>query len=466
MASATPNRRPSAARTGFVYLLTLIVIVVVSSLAVVMARGASLRLRAGQAEAARTACRQAALGMLRAVANDLGVSYATGSPRLVTVQPEGEQIGDCTVVLIGRDPSGATQRFDLVDEAGKISVNCLIDPHGLPVPQPVKDGLFNAIGALPKVPGDLAPTLRDWVDDDEVPDRNGGAERTDSTYAGANVPYAPRNAPIETIDELRLAHGVTDQLFFGEDVNGNGRLDPGEDADHDGKLTPGLRDLLTLEARDRANPPAGTPGFVNVRDRNGLRALFLKLFDKAREAELDAILQPIPANGILSRLHLLVTLELDDSEADAIWPYLSGPEGRLGLIDAWSCHEDVLVAAVGAPIAKTIIAARPTTRPAGPGWLANCLTAPEAAQVGFLLTSGSYQFSVDILAVRNDGSGWARIRALIDCSAGSALVLNVRPLETQGWPLPDATPEMIRRTRPGGDAATGSIASFLTSSRH
>lgn len=459
------QRTPSPARAGFVYLLALIVIVVVSSLAVVMARGAGLRLRAGQADTARATCRVAALGVLRAVANDLGTSYATGAPHLLTVLPDGERVGDCTVVLIGRDPSGVAQRFDLIDEAGKISVNCLIDPHGLPVPQPVKDGLFNAISALPGAPVDLAPTLKDWVDDDEVPDKNGGAERTDSTYSGANVPYAPRNAPIETVDELRLVHGVTDQLFFGEDANSNGRLDPGEDTNHDGKLTPGLRDLLTLESRDRANPPAGTPSFVNVRDRNGLRALFQKLFGQAREAELDAILQPIPPSGILSRLHLLVTLDLDDSEADTIWPYLSGPEGRLGLIDAWSCHEDVLTAAVGVTIAKSIIAARPTTRPSGPGWLTNALTAPEAAQVGVLLTSGSYQFSVDILAVRNDGSGWARLGAYIDCSAGSALVVNVRPLETQGWPLPDATPEMIRRNRTGSDAG-GSLPSFLTTSKH
>ena len=48
--------RPSAgARAGFVYLLTLIVIVVVSSLAVVMARGASIRLRAGPASGDRPA---------------------------------------------------------------------------------------------------------------------------------------------------------------------------------------------------------------------------------------------------------------------------------------------------------------------------------------------------------------------------------------------------------------------------
>lgn len=436
-----------SSRAGFIYLLALIVVIVVSSLAVVMARGAGIRLRAGQDEGARAASRGAALGVLRAVVNDLDASLTTGMPGLVTVQAEGETVGACTVVLVGRDPAGTSQRFGLIDEAGKIDVNSA----------PVE-----VLAALPGMTSEIAAAIIDWRDSDDTVDPNGGAERTDGAYSGALVPFAPRNAPFETIDELRLVSGVTDQLFFGEDVNGNGRLDPGEDTNRDGKLTPGLRDLLTIESREPANAPDGTAR-TRILERQNLILRISDLFETARATELTAQVNAI--RTFATRLDLIIALDLDDAEAATLWPCVIGPEGRTGLIDAWSCREDVLVALVGADLAKTIITARPTTRPSGPGWLASALTREQSVQPGCrMLTSGSYRFSADLLAIRNDGAGWSRLGAVIDCSLGGTRVVSIRPLESQGWPLPGATPETIRRGL--ATTATGSLASFLTSGAH
>lgn len=437
----------SSSRAGFVYLLALIVVVVVSSLAVVMARGAGLRLRAGQDEGARAASRGAALGVLRAVVNDLDASLTTGMPGLVTVQAEGETVGVCTVVLIGRDPAGTSQHFGLIDEAGKVDVNVA----------PVE-----VLAALPNMTTEIAAAIIDWRDSDDVADPNGGAERTDGAYAGALIAFAPRNAPFETIDELRLVSGVTDQLFFGEDANGNGRLDNGEDTNRDGKLTPGLRDLLTIESREPANAPDGS-GRAQVRELQAVINKLNDLFDPTRATELTTLLRdsgPYP-----SRLDLIIALHLTDEEAASLWPHLIDGQGRIGLLDAWSSHEDVLTALVGAEIAKTIIAARPAARPTGPGWLAETLTREQAAQPGCrMLTSGSYRFSTDLLAIRNDGAGWSRLGAVIDCSLGGTRVVAIHPLESQGWPLPGATPESIRSGLAG--TSTGSLASFLTSGAH
>jgi hypothetical protein len=422
-----PGRgQPRGPRAGFVYLLALLVVLVVSSIAVAMANGAGLRLRADQDALARSQCRAAALGVLRAVVNDLTASMAGGAlPKLVTVDPKGETVGGCVVVLVGRDPAAASARFGLIPEAGKLDVNQA--PTAL-------------LAALPGMNDAIAAAIGDWRDTDDAPDPAGGAERTDSAYSGAAVPYAPRNFPLETLEELRLVRGVTDALWFGEDVNGNGRLDPGEDTDGDGTLTPGLRDLLTLGSRE---PGVGK---VSVANAGALRSLLTTLFPGDRGTELAALAQS--ERPYANRLDLIAALDLNEDEAAALWPNLSGPEGRLGLVDAWSSRAPVLEALVGADLAKAIIAARPATMPEDPAWLVAALGRQNAKAYGNRLTSGSYQFRADLLAVRADGSGWARLDATIDCAVGAVRVVRVRPAEVQGWPLPWATPEQLRQAQP------------------
>lgn len=428
-------------RAGFVYLLALVVVLVASAVCLTVSRGVGLRLRAEADATARDQCRAAALGVLRAVVNDLNASMATGSvPALPTVIPAGETVGDCVVMLIGRDPTGTTARFDLIDEAGKVDV---------------ANGSLAELAALPGMTTAIAAAIVDWRDADDTPDKNGGAERSDSTYAGAAVPYAPRNAPCETLEELRLVRDVTDALYFGEDANANGRLDAGEDTDRDGALTRGLRDVLTLESREPANAPDGSTR-TNVRPvGQALRARLNTVLGSTKgEAAYAKALADQP---YATRLELLADLALADADAAALWPCLTGQEGRLGLIDAWSANDPVLVAAVGVDLAKRIVAARPTTRPTSPAWLAKSLGRQDAAIAGRFLTSGSYQFRADLLAVRTDGSGWARLDASIDCATGSARVTRIRPAEAQGWPLPWATPDALRRLGGSSDPLT-----FLT----
>ncbi len=246
-------------RGGFVYLMALLVILVVAGIAVLMANSGGLRLRNGAGAAARAQSRNAALGVLRAVVNDLDTAMTAGSlPTLVTVKPAGEIVGDCTVVVLGRDPAAATSVFALTAEAGRLDVN---------------HAPAEILAALPGLDAGIAAAIVDWRDADDTVGE-GGAERGDGAYAGAKIPYAPRNAPFEALEELRLVRGVTDAMWFGEDANRNGRLDSGEDANGNGKLDPGLVDLLTIESREPANAPDGTArtsitrmGELNARPR-------------------------------------------------------------------------------------------------------------------------------------------------------------------------------------------------------
>lgn len=418
-------------RSGFVYILALLVVLVVTTVAVTMAEAGGLHLRAGADRSARQQCREAALGVLRAVGNDLDTALAAGRlPQLITVASAGEALGGCTVVILGRDPSGQRPAFGLIPAAGRLDVNA--------VPAA-------PLAALPGMTPEIAAAIIDWRDADETP-QEGGAERGDGAYAGAAVPYAPRNGPIAVLDELRLVRDVTPLLWAGEDANRNGLLDAGEDADGDGRLAPGLIDLLTVESREPANAPDGSARTRLDRQRD-LRARLTALFGAERGAALDRLAQE--QQPFANRLDLCAALELSAAEAAALWPCITGPEGRVGLLDAASAPEAVLVAAVGAEWAGRIIAARPADPvAAGPGWLAAALGRDGARAIGHLLTCGSYRFLLDLVAVRDDGAGWARLLAEVDCSAGLARVVSIRPAENLGWPLPAATPERIRRQRP------------------
>lgn len=449
----------TSSRSGFIYLLALLVVLVVSGVAVVMSRGVGLRLRADQNATARSQCRQAALGVLRATLNDLDASMIAGRlPGLVTVKATGETVGDCTVLLVGRDPAGLKASFGLIPEAGKIGVNSLVDPT---VPAATRSAQETALASLDGMTAGIAASIKDWMDSDDTPDANGGAERTDGAYLGAAVSYAPRNAPLETLEELRLVKGVSDALYFGQDANSNGRTDAGESG-----ATLGLRDLLTFENREPSNALNGTPrvaclsnrGTVNVSE---LKKLLTQLFNAEQAAVLSSLAQKNQPYANRLELCIILDEELDAQDLDQLWPCLIGPEGRVGLVDAWACHEKVLTALIGSDLAKRMIAARPATPPEGASWLTKILSRSEAAIYGRLLTSGSYQFRADLLAVRNDGAGWARLEALLDCSSGTALVRNLRPAESLGWPLPGCTPDQLRRRQPDSDPAT-----LLTSDTH
>jgi general secretion pathway protein K len=59
----------------------------------------------------------------------------------------------------------------------------------------------------------LLDAIGDWIDqDDDV--RQMGAE--EGYYQGLNPPYACRNGPITTIDELSLVKGMTPELLYGD----------------------------------------------------------------------------------------------------------------------------------------------------------------------------------------------------------------------------------------------------------
>lgn len=141
--------------------------------------------------------------------------------------------------------TGVALRYGVIDECAKLNVNTLagFDPgtgQG-------RDMLM----AVPLMTENAADGILDWIDSDEDP-REYGADGLDYTLV------MPRNGPLQSIEELVLASGVTPDLLFGEDANRNGLLDPSEnDGDKslpldnaDGVLDMGWSEYLTVYSRE------------------------------------------------------------------------------------------------------------------------------------------------------------------------------------------------------------------------
>ncbi|MCK6475509.1 MAG: type II secretion system protein GspK [Phycisphaerales bacterium] len=114
---------------------------------------------------------------------------------------------------------------------------------------------FDDLMTLPFMTEDVADAILDWIDADEDPNVL-GAEA--GYYQGLPFPYEPRNAPIQSYQELELVAGVDPWYVRGEDWNLNGILDPSEnDGDAspphdnaDGILDAGWSAIITCDSID------------------------------------------------------------------------------------------------------------------------------------------------------------------------------------------------------------------------
>lgn len=128
--------------------------------------------------------------------------------------------------------AGGSQTFPLggdsvtvrvVDEEGKINLNALASdpgaaagrpPPGKPLPVnlggwfQITQDLFQRLGVDPTLVGAIA----DWIDEDDIPTGPGGAEN--SYYRSLEKPYSARNGPMETIAELRLIKGFSEEVLL------------------------------------------------------------------------------------------------------------------------------------------------------------------------------------------------------------------------------------------------------------
>ena len=213
-----------------------------------------------------------------------------------------------SIVAPGMDETGrlAGVRFGLQNESAKLNVNALIaleESSDLLMPAmavasalggDTAGGLLESAGGLDAaasgemslaqsllmtLPGmsiDIADAILDWLDEDEEP-RPYGAEL--EYYTTLPTPYAPKNGPIESVEELLLVRGVTPQLLFGVDANRNGVVDAGEQqmsmVDIGSMSSLGWASFLTVHGQEANRRRDGTPR-INI-NQDDLELLYDEL---------------------------------------------------------------------------------------------------------------------------------------------------------------------------------------------
>jgi general secretion pathway protein K len=105
----------------------------------------------------------------------------------------------------------------ILDHSGRIQINRLVDEAGNVdlVQAAVLTRLLSQreFGLDPQTVDNLVDAVKDWLDPDDDITRF-GAEK--GYYLSLATPYACRNGPMSSLEELLLVRGVTPRLFYGD----------------------------------------------------------------------------------------------------------------------------------------------------------------------------------------------------------------------------------------------------------
>jgi type II secretory pathway component PulK len=381
---------------------------------------------------------QAIEGAARYIGFEL-LNYATNGavPDNTEFHCEAVSVGDAKFWVIGRDPNNDNSTepyFGLVDEGGKMNLNNIGT---------------NTLQYLPNMTYDLAEAIQDWRG-------TNGAVSLDYSSLG----YEPKNAPFETVDELKLVSGMTKDILVGEDLNRNGVLDPNEkDLNGNGELDPGLLEYTTVYTREPNFHADGTT-LTNV---NTVRASDMRSMLQSAgisTSYVNSLTNGRPYAGMLG--FALRCKNLGMSTAD--FANISGKvttstnlyfRNRVNVNTACA---DVLTALfmgrnVDEETAQTAAQQLITYRQQNPqnlnsvAWMIDALgnNSPviKALASGDFVTTRSYQFTADVAAVGPYGRGYRRVKFVFDMSDGAPKILYRQDLSRLGWALGEKARESL-----------------------
>ncbi|HEX2949484.1 MAG TPA: helix-hairpin-helix domain-containing protein [Armatimonadota bacterium] len=189
----------------------------------------------------------------------------------IIAQPYTSLGGDSQLSINSDDENASfgkvTYQTVIEDEAGKININT--------ASAEVLQTLFSE---------EVADAIIDWRDTDSTPQSN-GAE--DDYYTGLSTPYHCKNAPFDTVDELLLVKGVTNDML------NTAMTDDGVK----------LRDLLTVSSVD-SNTDASGEARINIAtaDKNTLSDALGDIFSSQ---DIDAIIKQRTSTPFTSPADLL-----------------------------------------------------------------------------------------------------------------------------------------------------------------
>jgi len=441
-----PQQKRFAARRerASVLIIVLWVCIGLVSIALYFANQMTYELRAADNRVSGVMADQAIEGAARYVSLALQ-NYATNgaTPDNTQFKCEAVSVGDSKFWLIGRDPAEGNSTepyFGLVDEGGKLNLNNVST---------------NVFQYLPNVTSDFADAIMDWRG-------TNGMVSLDYTSLG----YAPKYAPFETVDELRLVYGATADMLAGEDLNRNGVLDKSEkDLNRNGELDSGLFDDVTVYTRE---PNFHSDGSQMTNVNRAARSQIRSLLQNAgiSTSYVDQLISTNsnarPYAGLLGFALRCKNVGIGSDG----FAKLQGNVTAIATTNAYlrsrvnvnTANSDVLTALfMGANVdEQTAISAAQTLvtyRQQNPGnlgsiaWVIDALGNNHQVVTALAkhdwLTTRSYQFAADIAAVGPFGRGYRRVKFIFDVSDGSPKILYRQDLSRLGWALGEKVRENL-----------------------
>ncbi len=444
------SRSRRAARAS-VLVVVLWITAGLTALVLYFAASMGLELRASANRAADLAAGQAIEGAARYVGWALA-SFATNGMMTTNSQfvCESLPIGESRVWVLGRNPAASETGlnqvvFQLLDESAKLNLN---------------RANSNALSMLPGMTTELAAAIVDWRS------TNGTLQLGYSSFG-----YDAKRGPFETVDELRLVQGITLDHLYGDDRNLNGILDVGEPS-LTGSLfsTPGLLDTTTVFSREPNFHADGTL-LTNVNTRAQIQSLLESAFGTGRSREILTRLGFTQNQGgggggaaanpnfpSLLRFYLSSGLSQDDFERIAPELCVTTNAYTYGRVNLNTASATVLSALfVGSGLSQQAAEGAASTlvryRDQNPlglnsiAWMVAALGRDHQAVTTLagrdLLTTRSFQYGADLVAVGPLGRGYRRVRLVFDISDGVPKIIHRQDLSRLGWALGDRVRQQI-----------------------
>ena len=197
----TPNRLPKAGeiRRGVVLFAVLLV---VSFLALI-----AYRFNDNMVAEYRATDSAVRLVQARAIA-DSGVAFVLSE----LAQGNIPQAGTVQSLSLGKGKQmGTFELLTVDDESAKWNINALlqVDPTG----EILKSTLKRMQVQVPTLADNIIDSIVDWVDNNDTP---GEAGAENEYYNLLQPPYYCKNGPLDSINELLLVKGVSQEILFGD----------------------------------------------------------------------------------------------------------------------------------------------------------------------------------------------------------------------------------------------------------
>jgi len=423
-------------QSGSVLIIVLWVCIGLVSIALYFANTMTYELRASDNRVSGVVADQAIEGAARYVSLVL-LNYATNGavPDGSQFKCEAVSVGDAKFWLIGRDPNEGNSTepyFGLVDEGGKLNLNNVST---------------NVFQYLPNITVDFSDAIMDWRG-------TNGVVSLDYNSLG----YAAKNSPFETVDELRLVYGATEDMLVGEDLNRNGVLDKSEkDLNSNGELDPGLFEDVTVYTREpNFHADGSSLTNVNPATQGNIKSLFQNLGTVRVNqiwTQIDARQkQGLKFNGMLDFALFCNGQGVSSDQYAAIANNIETTTNTYirNRVNVNTANSDVLTAVfMGANVdeqtaisaAQTLVSYRQqnSNNLNSITWVIDALgnhsPVVTALAKGDYLTTHSYQFTADIAAVGAFGRGYRRVKFIFDVSDGTPKILYRQDLSRLGWAL-------------------------------